>query len=190
MKKTFALVALVGAMGFVFTACGSAPAGAPPDDIPEFIRTARRDAAMHGFLVGVGTATMANPARSRTVAETRARAELTRQLNSFVEWQMTDHGAGADMDTQTMLEYQAEVQRTVAQGRLVGASILDESLRGNTSWVVVMLSRDNIAAEIASASESAARLVPGAASARVYLADMDRNLARINGEPIVVRDYD
>ncbi|MCL2600096.1 MAG: hypothetical protein FWD88_02820 [Treponema sp.] len=189
--KRFAVVALAVAVTFVVTSCGSppAPAAQPAEDpVSAFIRETRRNAPENALL-GIGTSTHSNRAQARSTAELRARAEVVRQLNVVVRNMVTDYMAGSEAEPQAMLSFQESVTQSLAESRLQGAIVRDETNIGGEQVVIVMLTTDNIASEIMSASQSAAALAPHMATAQWALERMNQALTEQNDlPPVIVRD--
>jgi len=192
MKRTFLVVSLAVLVVFLVTSCGSGPAAQPPagDPVTEFIN-ATRMSAPEDALIGIGTARMANRNMSRTVAETRARAEVVRQLDNVVSNMIEDFTAANEFDDQAVLSWQMNVTRSLSESQLRGVSIFREFTAPDGEHVtVVLLSSSNTAQEILSAAESAARLAPGANAAMWYIDRMDRALETNRQAPLVIRDSD
>ena len=192
MRRTSIIIlVLVVLMAFFATSCGSVPA-APPvqaDPVSDFIRETRRNAP-EDALLGIGTSTHSNRAMARTTAETRARAEIVRQLDVVVRSMITDYMAGSEAEPEALLSFQESVTQTLAASQLRGAIIQDELNVGGEQVTIVMLSSSNVANEIMSASESAAAIAPHMGAAMWALDRMDRVLSEQNMEPPVIRNYD
>jgi len=191
MKRTSVILALAVTVAVFATSCGSAPA-APviqPDPVSDFIRETRRNAP-EDALLGIGTSTHSNRAMARTTAETRARAEIVRQLDVVVRSMITDYMAGSEAEPEALLSFQESVTQTLAASQLRGAVIRDELNVNNEQITIVMLSSSNVANEIMSASESAAAIAPHMGAAMWALDRMDRALSEQNLVPPVVRNYD
>jgi predicted HTH transcriptional regulator len=124
---------------------------------------------------------MGNPSRARTVAETRARATLARELSTIVEQRIDDVGSGVDMDISAIREAQRIVTNIIINQELRGAYIWDESLNGNTSYVLVKLPEDRIGENIELARSAAVRQVQEDSSARVTLDDLNLLMRRVIG---------
>ena len=162
MKRGFAIAAIILATLSLATGCRprlpTRPAAAYAqgfgDDVPESIWNAVRDAP-EGALVGIGVARMENIALARTIAETRARDDISRQLHELTESILADYATAAGTDPAAAIALQEGAAVTVRQSTLRGATIIDEARVDGEHWVVVALSRENAAVEIATAVESA-----------------------------------
>jgi hypothetical protein len=100
-------------------------------------------------LIGVGTARMASLQQSRTISATRARAELSRQMDTVIRDMVRDYTAGSEVDHSAVLSFQENITVALSQARLQGASIVeeDEDANGNY-WTAVMLSKTRAVNEI------------------------------------------
>jgi len=178
MKKIIGVtVALCFALGFA--SCGSSPkntgssntpaeaklperrvGGAVPQFVKDAIKKAPEDA-----LVGIGTAKAASLSLARTTATTRARAEISRQMNTMIQDMVRDYSAGSEVDTKAALSFQENMTVALSKSTLTGSSIVDEDQDDNGNyWVVVMLSKVNTVKEINQAQAAARLAVPAMAS--------------------------
>ena len=146
MKKrvVFGFAAMAAAL--LVSACASAPGvgGGGGGGVPAPLAEARRAAlAMEGdMIVGIGTANMPTVARSRSQAANRALLDITRQLGAMVEYMSVDFGMGAETDHAASVEFQREVQRTLARERIQGATTIEEyRARDGQYWVAMRFSR-------------------------------------------------
>jgi len=116
-------------------------------------------------LVGIGTARMASLNQSRTISATRARAEISRQMDTIVRDMVRDYTAGSEVDHSAVLSFQENITVALSQSRLQGSSIIDEveDERGNY-WTIVMLNKINTVNEINQAVAAAKLAVPAMAS--------------------------
>ena len=182
MKRIFAAIAVAALTAITSTSCLSPPPAQPlaqQDPISDFIREARRGTPENALL-GIGTSNHSNRGMARTVAETRARAELVRQLNVLVRNMVTDYMAGSEAEPQALLSFQESVTQTLAASQLRGAVVRDEINVGGEQVIVVMLARDHVAGEIAAASQAAAALAPHMGAAAWALERMDSALSAQN----------
>jgi GTPase len=192
MKKINAMIAAaVLVMGLA--ACGSQPAANAPSErripsrFPEFVKESLRTAP-EDVLVGIGTAKLASLSQSRTVAASRARAEISRQLNTMVQDMIRDYQASSEVDPASALAFQENITVTLSKSTLVGSSVVgeDEDANGNW-WTVVMLSKTDVANEINQATAAAKLAVPANASFDAE-ARMNDAFKRANGEEFRVAD--
>jgi len=190
MKRTSIFLGMVVLAAIIATSCGSAPPAVPAmDPVSEFIRETRRTTP-EDALLGIGTSNHSNRAMARTVAETRARAEIVRQLNVMVSNMVTDYMAGSEADQAAMLSFQESITQTLARSQLRGAVIRDEINIENEQVTIVMLASSNVATEIMEANQAAAALAPHMANAMWALDRMDRALADQTQAPYVIRNHD
>jgi len=132
--------------------------------IPQFVRDAITNVP-EDALVGVGTARMASLSQSRTISATRARAELSRQMDTIIRDMVRDYTAGSEVDRSAALSFQENITVALSQSRLQGASIVNEDMddAGNY-WTVVMLNKRGTVQEINQAVAAAKLAVPAMAS--------------------------
>jgi len=174
MKKLYLFLCVLAVM-LVVASCGSSPASSSSgqtanqgrranSSIPLSIRDAMKNVP-EDALIGVGTAKMATLNQSRTISSTRARAELSRQMDSIVRDMVRDYTAGSEVDHSAVLSFQENITVALSQARLVGATIVeeDEDTKGNY-WTAVMLSKNGAVNEINQAVAAAKLKVPKMAS--------------------------
>ena len=132
--------------------------------IPQVVRDAVKNAP-EDALVGIGTARMASLNQSRTISATRARAEISRQMDTIIRDMVRDYTAGSEVDHSAVVSFQENITVALSQSRLQGASIVDEleDERGNY-WTIVMLSKTSTVAEINQAVAASKLAVPAMAS--------------------------
>jgi len=190
MKKSFAVVAMIAAVLFMVPSVQAVSASERNvgGQVPAFVRNALRNAP-EDALVAVGTARMATVGMSRTIAQTRARADLSRQLDSIVRDMVTDYMATSETDPSLAVSFQESITVILSESRIQGARTVDEDIAPNGQyWVVLMLSRSSTAQEIAAATEIASNMFPGFEHAMNAVHRMDSAMGRNNQVPIVVAD--
>jgi hypothetical protein len=131
-----------------------------PKSIVETIKNVPEDA-----LIGIGTANMASLNQSRTISATRARAELSRQMDSIIRDMVRDYTAGSEVDHSAVLSFQENITVALSGSRLVGSAIVleDQDDKGNY-WTAVMLNKNGVVSEINQAVSQAKLRVPAMAS--------------------------
>ena len=195
MKKTLVTVLSVAAFSAALFLAPVQPASAERSvsgGIPAFVRDAVRNTP-EDALVGIGTANMAIIGMSRTIATARARADISRQLDSIVRTMISDYMAGSEIDPSVSVSFQESMTLVLSESRILGASVVDEDLTASGDyWVVVMLTRNNAAQEIAAATESASApgLGPHFSAAMNAIDRMNAAFEQNNMAPIVVVDFD
>ncbi|MDR1837075.1 MAG: hypothetical protein LBQ89_05390 [Treponema sp.] len=175
MKKAF-FVSLIPLMIIMAVSCassGGASGGTQAQvsnerrvnsRIPQFIRDALQNSP-EDALVGIGTARMATQGQSLTVSATRARAELSRQMDIIVQDMVRDYTAGSEVDHSAVLSFQENITVTLSRSRLQGASVVNQDIdEGGNCWTVVMLSKGGVVQEINQAVAAAKLAVPAMAS--------------------------
>ncbi|MCL2600016.1 MAG: hypothetical protein FWD88_02390 [Treponema sp.] len=186
MNKAPIIVALILAVFFLATSCGSTPKREIGGHVPDFVRTAVGRAPGNA-IVGIGTVRMANLHVARTISQTRAMTEISRQLQSVVKDMVTDYIAATSADPQVLLAFQEAITVTLSQNRIQGASIVYEGQDADGQyWVVTMITPRNAAAEILAAAELTAARVPGVPPTVLADGRMDTALARQSQAAIAV----
>jgi hypothetical protein len=120
MKKVFpALTVLFLAFLAFGCASQSASVGAAAATLPPWIN----EIVPEDALWGIGSAKQSSTQMSMTMAETRARADISRQLNTIVEGMITDYTRDANMGTsnQATIGLQETINRQLSQAQLIGA---------------------------------------------------------------------
>ena len=167
MKKIAVLAAAVVALAF--SACATTEGVPQPSDhvgggiwppaITRFMNNAPDD-----VLYGIGVANMATLSHSRTLAATRARAEIVRQMGVMIEDMVRDYVAGSEVDHSAVIAFQENITVQLARGELVGSTIVAEDRDSEGVWAVVMLNRADAVREINQAQAAARLAVPAMAS--------------------------
>ena len=161
MKKLFGTLFVVCLL-FTFIDCKSKPPVS--DGMPARAAHARRDAP-EDVLVGIGNAKMGTVAQSRNIGATRARAEISNTMNSMVRNMVRDYTASSEVDPNAALSFQENITVTLSKSDLSGAVIHWEgSDKDGMWWVVMHLSKANVAKEISQAQAEARLRVPAMAS--------------------------
>jgi len=165
MKK---ISGVVFAVCLVLVIAGCATTGGVPSEITKARRSAPEDA-----IVGVGTAKMGTLNMSRTTAATRARADISNVLSSAVSNMFRDFNAASEVDRDANMAYQESFTRTISDSNISGAVIVEEiEDKDGNWWVVMYLSKADIAREINQAQAAARLRVPQMAAYSVEQ-DMD-----------------
>jgi len=171
MKKTF-FVSLVLLMIIMAVSCASSGGTQTPASnerkvdsrIPQFVRDALKNSP-EDTLVGIGTARMATQGQSFTVSATRARAELSRQMDIIVQDMVRDYTAGSEVDHSAVVSFQENITVALTRSRLQGASVVNQDIdEAGSCWTVAMLSKGGAVQEINQAVAAAKLAVPAMAS--------------------------
>ena len=133
-------------------------------NVPQFVKDALKKAP-EDALVGIGTARAASLSLARTTATTRARAEISRQLNTMMQDMVRDYSAGSEVDPKAAMSFQENITVALSKSTLTGSVPVEEDMDDNGNyWVVVMLSKTNTVNEINQAQAAARLAVPAMAS--------------------------
>jgi hypothetical protein len=145
------------------------------------------------MLVGIGTYKIGNDmskmGTGKTFAETRARADLARQLDSIVKNMVNDYTATSEIDPSAAVSFQETVTQTLSRAQLRGARTVKMERDDNgLLWVVMEFSKSAATEEVNQAANAAKLAVP-AAAAFDALARMDTAFSKeAGGGPVPVGD--
>jgi hypothetical protein len=125
-----------------------------PKDIPNGVKKAVKNAPKD-TLIGIGSATGTNPSLARTIAETRARTSIARQLGAMTKEMLQAYRDEGGIDAETVVTIEDGFTVTLSSSTLTGAVIIyqEQDARGNW-WAVVMLRRDEAFNEIVRARDA------------------------------------
>jgi hypothetical protein len=203
MKKVFVLsvtagllLSLAGCAGAPATAsspaAGTGAGGRGLSGVPGFVNDAYLNAS-EDVLIGIGTykigSDMSKMGTGKTFAETRARADLSRQLSTIVKNMVNDYTATSEIDPDAALSFQENITQALSKATLRGARTIKLDVDENgLLWVVMEFSKSAAASEVDQAA-SAARLAIPAAAAFDALQRMDTAFSKESGGgPVPVGD--
>jgi len=165
MKKFLsALVILL--LAFAILGCGAEKKAerSVPGGFPDFVKKAFLNAP-EDVLVGVGNAKLASVSQSRTISTNRARAEISRQMNTMVQDMIRDYQASSEVDTAAALSFQENFTISLSKSTLQGSTVVEQDMdKDGMVWTVVYLGKTNVAKEISQAQAAARLAVPAMAS--------------------------
>jgi len=186
MKKKIILIAGIILLAFSFGACKSAPKAAPKklNGVPDFVNDAFL-AASEDVLIGIGTyKTGGDPAKVGTgkpYAEARARADISRQLQSIIENMITDYTANSELNPKAAISFQENITRALSKSELKGSKTVRMGTDSNgVLWIVMEYSK-SLAADDFNAAQAAAKLAVPAAAAFNALERMDKQFDKMSG---------
>jgi hypothetical protein len=177
MKKIFGFMTALAAAAVLVTAgcasnqtgsSGSAKSGAGLKGVPGFVNEAYLNAS-EDVLIGVGSYKIGGDVSKlgigKTFAETRARADLSRQLSTIVKNMVGDYTGTSEIDPSAALSFQEDVTQSLSKAELRGARVikLDQDENG-VLWVIMEYSKSAAAQEINQAVNAAKLAVPQAAA--------------------------
>lgn len=176
MKKVgfFVLTAVLALSMIGCATTGSAPQGggsaqtqAPSlGGVPDFVNQAYQNAS-EDVLIGIGTYKIGNDmskmSAGMTFAQTRARADITRQLTTIISNMVTDHFATSELDPSAQTSFQENITQALAKAELKGAKIVKSDTDSNgVLWVVMEYSKSAAASDFNAAAAAAKLAVPAA----------------------------
>jgi hypothetical protein len=174
MKKLFVCVLTAGLL-LSLAGCASSGGGTrtPPvkvglGGVPSFVNDAYMNAS-EDVLIGIGTyKTGGDPSKigtGKTFAETRARADISRQLQTLVKNMVTDYTATSELDPSSALSFQEEITQTLSRSDLRGSRTIKMDTDDNgLLWVVMEYSKSAAEEEVSQAANAAKLKVPQAAA--------------------------
>jgi len=201
MKKIMG-VSIALCLALAFMGCGSSPKKTDstssvetikPSErkvggvVPKFVKDALKEAP-DDALIGIGTAKAPSLNQARTIAATRARAEISRTMDSIMQDMVRDYSASSEVDPKAALSFQENITVALSKSNLTGSTIINEDQDENGNyWVVVMLSKTNVVQEITQAQAAARLAVPAMES---FKAEDRMNAAfdRVYGQELGVGD--
>ena len=189
MKRAYVILALTAAVFLQAISCGSFSwRNIVGDQVPFSIKRAARHTPGDAF-VGIGTARLSSITLSRAISQTKAREEISRWLQTVARDMITDYMVASETDRQVALEFQKDITVAISESTLAKAVVIYEERDSDGKfWVVAMLTRDEAIAEILSAAESTAKLIPGVNSAMWDTDLMEKALNKHRRAPIVVAE--
>jgi hypothetical protein len=125
--------------------------------------------ASEDVLIGIGTYKVGNDTSKigtgKTFAETRARADLSRQLTTIVKDMANDYTATSELDPSAAVSFQETITQTLSKAELKGARTVKMDTDDNgLLWVVMEYSKSAASAEVNQAANAAKLAVPAAAA--------------------------
>lgn len=146
--------------------------------VPQFVNDAYLNAS-EDVLIGVGTYKIGNdPAKmssGKAYAETRARADISRQLNTIIKNMINDYSAQSELDADAALSFQETVTQSLSKSELKGVRVVKMDTDANgLLWVVMEYSKSAAMSDAAiDQAVAAAKLAVPAAVAFDALSRMD-----------------
>jgi hypothetical protein len=196
MKRWF-VIALTAGLAFSLIGCrtsgrNSGGGGStepyqytPPEvgNVPKFVNDAYQNAS-EDVLIGVGTykigTDMSKMGAAMTFAQTRARADISRQLTTIVKDMVTDYVVTSELDPDASLSFQEAITQALSKSDLKGARIVTSDTYNGLLWVVMEYSKSAAATDY-SAAQAAAKLAVPAAAAFDALSRMDNAFDKAAG---------
>jgi hypothetical protein len=148
--------------------------------------------ASEDVLIGIGTYKIGNDtskmSTGMTFAQTRARADISRQLTTIIKDMVTDYTATSELDPEASLSFQENITLALSKADLRGARIVTSNSDNGLLWVVMEYSKSAAASDY-SAAQAAAKLAVPAAAAFDALARMENAFDKAAaGGPVPVGD--
>jgi hypothetical protein len=195
--KRFFVLSVAALVALSVAGCGSAPRASGVlskglSGVPDFVNEAYLSAS-GDVLVGIGTYKIGNDmskmGTGKTFAETRARADISRQLSTIVRNMVNDYTAASEVDPDAAVSFQETITQTLSKAELKGARTVKMDRDNNgVLWVVMEFSKSAAATEVDQAANAAKLALP----ASLAFNALDRMDAAFNkeagGGPVPVGD--
>jgi len=175
MKGLLLIIAIVLVAVIVLVACvkkASAKSSAVhsaaerkvAENVPDFVKEAIAKAP-EDALIGIGVARMSSMTMSRTTSATRARAEISRQINLVVTEMITEYTLKNKVDPDTVVTFTETITTRFSNSFLSGSSVIEEDMddKGNY-WTVIMMKKENIVTGLNAVQSAAITETPAMAS--------------------------
>jgi hypothetical protein len=157
--------------------CGSAPGakvqpsgpfGKGLSGVPSFVNEAYLNAS-EDVLIGIGTykigSDMSKMGAGKTFAETRARADISRQLQTIVKDMVNGYTANSEIDPGAAVSFQEDITQALSKAELKGAKVIKlERDNNGLLWVVMEYSKSAAADDVNQAAAAAKLAIPAAAA--------------------------
>ncbi|MDR2491013.1 MAG: hypothetical protein LBD20_06385 [Spirochaetaceae bacterium] len=158
-----------------------------PNGFPDFVKAAIKNQP-EDAVIGIGVAKLGSLNQSMIVSATRARADISRQMNTLVKDMVTDYQASSELDTSSALSYQENVTVALSKSKLAGAAVVDqnEDSQGRV-WTIVSMNKTRIVEEINQAAAAAKLSVPKMAAFDAA-ARMDKAFNKLTEEELQAVD--
>ena len=149
---------MVFGAALLMPACSSFLKTSIPKNVPKEVKKAIKSAPKSA-LIGIGKTTATGTSTlTEATALTRARTEISRQLNTMVRDMVTMYEAGSALDANAALSFQENITVALSASTLVGSTVLLHPIDVNgIYWAVIGLTRKEANNEIKRAQELAMR---------------------------------
>jgi hypothetical protein len=166
MKKIFWFsLTVVLVLSVIACASTSSSGTARLRGVPDFVNAAYLQAS-EDVLIGIGTYRIGNDlsrlSTGKTMAETRARADIARQLRSILESMVIDYTATSELDPNAAISFQESITRALSRADLRGSVTKAMDTQDGVLWVVMEYSKSAAASDYNAAAASARLAVPAA----------------------------
>jgi hypothetical protein len=122
-----------------------------PEDVPAIVRKTVNKAPKDA-LIGIGKASETG-IMAGTLAETRARAAISRQVNTIMQEMVRMYVAGSGLDDTAVLSFEERITVALSRTTLRGSVIICEAREAGNYWTAVMIRKDDAFRELARVQE-------------------------------------
>jgi len=135
-------------------------AGNVPKSLKEAIMKAPDD-----VIIGVGAARMATQSMAMTVAQTRARADISRQINSVVQTMVTKYTADSNASPEDKVVFTETITVQTSSATLNDTVVLEiDTDNDGYTWAAVSIKKESVADQISHSAAEAIITVPAMSS--------------------------
>jgi hypothetical protein len=135
--------------------------------VPDFVNEAYGRAS-EDVLIGIGLYKLGGDASkmsvAKTMAETRARADIARQLSTVLDNMVNDYTAASELDPKAAVSFQETITQALSRADLRGSKPVVMDTQDGVLWVVMEYSKSAAADDYNAASAAAKLAVPAAAA--------------------------
>jgi hypothetical protein len=135
--------------------------------VPGFVNEAYL-AASDDLLIGIGTykvgSDVSRISLAKNMAETRARADISRQLQTIMQNMITDYTVTSELDPKAALSFQETITQALSKRDLRGARTVKMDTVDGVLWLIMEYSKSQAAEDYNAASSAAKLAVPATAA--------------------------
>ena len=128
------------------------------EDVPDVVRKAVNSAPKDA-LIGIGKAPETGM-MADTMAETRARASISRQVNTMMREMVRMYAADGGINDTTAISFEERITVALSKTTLRGSVIICEAREAGNYWTAVMIRKDDAFREITRVQEEAKSTEP------------------------------
>ena len=186
--KRFSFVVFAVATVFIVASCGSgASAKVAADPVSDYIEEMRGKTPGNAMW-GIGVGDHSYRHLRRTQAEQRARNEIARQVEVFVQNRVRDFTRGSSAEQRALIQATDDISKAIAEQALRGSRVKHEKSFGAEQVMVMEITVETLRSAISSASQSVATIAPHLASMEWAFVGLDADLAQMRDNPVIRRN--
>jgi len=180
---------LILTLAFSAFSCKSSPTGVGDPSMPPWVT----EQPPEDMLWGIGVSSNAQQQMRMTMADSGARADLARQLQTMAQGMVTDYAREAGgIDNTAAMQFQETVSRQIAQANLQGAvrDVMWTTPDNKTLWIRLKISKADAAKSAAAEAQKAvdseaARYAEFKAMDALKMMEMQLNKNSTSPQPVI-----